>query len=102
MEVRSGMDDLKTVLGITSGPASGLRPAKADSEKEATPLAGDLATFSPAGAVMQQSAVAGGVRNEKVASIQASLAAGSYQVSPAAVASKVVESMLQGTTSPEG
>ncbi len=102
MEIRGGMDDLKTALGITSGPANGLRPVTADSEKQATALAGDLATVSSAGAVMQQSAAAGGIRSEKVASIQASLATESYQVPAAAVASKVVESMLQGTTGPEG
>jgi negative regulator of flagellin synthesis FlgM len=33
---------------------------------------------------------------DKVASIQAALAAGSYNVSPGAVASKLVDSMLGG------
>jgi anti-sigma28 factor (negative regulator of flagellin synthesis) len=35
-----------------------------------------------------------GVRMDKVASIQAALSTGSYSVSAAAVASKVVDSML--------
>ena len=59
-------------------------------------LGSDLATFSGAGSEVSQTAGDTEARMDKVASIQAALAAGTYNVSAGAVASKVVDSMLGG------
>ena len=57
-------------------------------------MGSDSATFSSAASEVSQTAGDAGVRMDKVASIQAALAAGSYNVIPAAIASKLVDSML--------
>jgi negative regulator of flagellin synthesis FlgM len=54
----------------------------------------DSATLSSAGSEVSLTAGDEAVRTDKVASIQAALAAGTYNVSSMAVASKVVDSML--------
>ena len=59
-------------------------------------LSSDLATFSSAGSEVSQTADDTEVRMDKVAAIQAALAAGTYNVSASDVASKVVDSMLGG------
>jgi negative regulator of flagellin synthesis FlgM len=53
-----------------------------------------MATFSSAASEVAQTAGDANVRMDKVAGIQAALAAGSYNVPASAVASKVVDSML--------
>jgi negative regulator of flagellin synthesis FlgM len=57
-------------------------------------LNSDRATLSSAGSEVSQAAGTDGVRTGKVASIQAALAAGTYDVPASAVASRVVDSML--------
>jgi len=59
-------------------------------------LGSDRATFSSAGNEVAQTAGDASVRMDKVAGIQAALAAGSYSFPAAAVASKVVDSMMAG------
>jgi len=59
-------------------------------------MGSDMATFSSAASEVAQTAGDASVRMDKVAGIQAALAAGSYNVPASAVASKVVESMLSG------
>lgn len=96
MEVRNNVDGLKSFLGIglavpATGVASGSHVSGA-----AKPLAGDVASLSSLGAHMQQAGTESDVRAEKVASVRAALDAGTYQVSSATLAAKVVETMLQG------
>jgi negative regulator of flagellin synthesis FlgM len=57
-------------------------------------LGSDQAAFSSVGSEVSQMAGDTEVRMDKVAGIQAALAAGTYNVSTAAVASRVVDSML--------
>jgi negative regulator of flagellin synthesis FlgM len=54
----------------------------------------DRATFSSAASEVSQGASGEGVRADKVAAVQAALAAGTYSVPASAVASRVIDSML--------
>ena len=97
MEIYNNVDNLRNLLGIgRADPAGGeLRPS-GRSAAAATEDAGgaDRATLSSAASEAAGMAGADGVRTEKVAVVQAALASGTYSVSSAAVASKLVDSML--------
>lgn len=91
MDTRNTVDGLKTLLGVPSTAA----PAQPVKSKPASgALAGDHATVSSAASEVFESAADQGVRAEKVAAVQAALAAGSYNVPASAVAAKVVDAML--------
>jgi negative regulator of flagellin synthesis FlgM len=60
-------------------------------------LTSDRATLSSAGSEVSQTAADPEVRMDKVAAVQAALAAGTYNVPASAVASKVVDAMLGGS-----
>jgi|SRR5579871_3889264 len=94
MDIRSSLDGLKTLLGVT--PATVGAPSRAQMGKAAEngSLTSDRATLSSAGNEVAQGAADGGVRAEKVAEVQAALQAGTYSVPASAVASKVVDAML--------
>jgi negative regulator of flagellin synthesis FlgM len=99
MDIRSSLEGLKSLLGTpatapaaTQQPKSGVAGATAG----ASGLGADRATLSSAGNEVSQTAGDSTVRMDKVAGIQAALAAGTYNVSAGAVASKVVDSMLAG------
>ena len=96
MDIRNSLDGLKSLLGVTPPTTSAPHPAGATSTTGANGLGSDSATFSSAGSEVSQTAGDAGVRMDKVASIQAALAAGTYNVSASDVASKVVDSMLGG------
>jgi negative regulator of flagellin synthesis FlgM len=93
MDIRNSLDGLKSLLGVTAPP-----PAATQAKPAATPQGGaltsDSATLSSAGSQVAQTASDSDVRPEKVASIQAALASGTYNVPASAVASKMVDSML--------
>jgi len=55
----------------------------------------DQANVSSTGGLVAQALSTSDVRSDKVASLQAAIASGSYQVSSADVASKIVDSLLQ-------
>jgi len=94
MDIRSSLDGLKSLLG-TAGPApAAAQPAKAGAAGGSSALGSDQVTFSSAGSEVSQTAADPSVRMDKVAGIQAALAAGTYNVAPAAVASKLVDAML--------
>lgn len=93
MEIHNGMEGLRSLLGVNqtaSGPAAGRNPASAGESA----LGADSATLSSAASEMAQAAGDESVRVDKVAAVQASLAAGTYQVPASAVASKLVDAML--------
>ena len=94
MDIRSSLEGLKSLLGAPAPAAAPTTQSKSGSTAGGSALSSDQATFSSAGSEVSQTAGDTGVRMDKVASIQAALAAGSYNVSAGAVASKVVDSML--------
>ena len=92
MDIRSSLEGLKSLLGPS---ATQVAPQpKSTGAPSGSGLGSDSATFSSAASEVSQSASDAGVRMDKVAGIQAALASGSYDVSAAAVASKLVDSML--------
>jgi negative regulator of flagellin synthesis FlgM len=94
MDIRNSLDGLRSLLGVnlTAPPA----PQSKNSVAAGSAFDSDRATLSSAGNEVSQSASGEGVRTDKVAAVQAALAAGTYDVSAAAVASKVVNAMLGG------
>lgn len=96
MEIRNNMDGLKTLLEIGSASVTAGSSAEVHASPSAQPLAGDVATLSNVGARIQQTSAGSDLRTEKVASVQAALAAGTYKVDPVRVAGRMVETMLRG------
>lgn len=94
MDIRSSLDGLKSLLGVAPSAQATPRPVRSATSGETQPLSSDRATLSSAGSEVSQSAGDGGVRMDKVAAIQSALAAGSYSVPAAAVASRMVDAML--------
>ena len=100
MDIRNGVEGLKTLLGVTSPDPAQEQKAKNGPVAGATPLGGDRATLSSAGTEASQALAESGVRGGKVAQVKAALAAGTYGVPAAVVAGKVVDAMLgSGQTS---
>jgi flagellar biosynthesis anti-sigma factor FlgM len=95
MDIRSSLDGLKSLLGVTTPTPAAPQP-RSNGAVGGSGLGSDQATFSSAGSEVSLTSAEPGVRTDKVASIQAALAAGAYNVPPSAVASKVVDSMLGG------
>lgn len=94
MDVSNNLDGLKSLLGVTAASPSATREAKGGAAGAAGGMGSDLATFSSAGSAVSQTASDGGFRADKVAGIQAALAAGTYNVPASAVAGKLVDVML--------
>lgn len=94
MDIRNGVEGLRTLLGVPSTSQAQTQPIKNQAETSADSLKGDSATLSSAGSEVSQVASTSDVRMEKVAAVQAAIAAGTYHVPPSAVAGKVVDAML--------
>jgi negative regulator of flagellin synthesis FlgM len=94
MDIRSSLDGLKSLLGVT--PPAPAATQRSNATAASSGLGSDQATLSNAGSEVSLTAADSGVRTDKVASIQAALAAGSYDVPASAVASKMVDAMLGG------
>lgn len=103
MEIRNNVENLRTLLGVNSATnaqgAQGTQaaqnaPGRQGTAPAAQQLPGDHATLSSLGTQAAESGSNGGVRAEKVAAVQAALAAGTYSVSAKAVAGKIVDSLL--------
>jgi negative regulator of flagellin synthesis FlgM len=95
MDMNSSLEGLRSLLGVNS-TAPAATPARTNNAPaaESSSTFNDLATLSSAGSQVSASAAGDGVRMDKVASIQAALASGTYNVPASAVASKVMDSML--------
>jgi negative regulator of flagellin synthesis FlgM len=96
MDIRSSLDGLKSLLGVSPTATTAPQSPKSGAAASGGGLGSDLATFSSAGSEVSSTAADSSVRADKVAGIQAALAAGTYSVPASAVASKVVDSMLGG------
>ena len=94
MDIRSSLDGLKTLLGVTPAQTTAPQRSKAGPQVDGGVLSSDRATLSSAASEVALSATEGGVRTEKVAEIRASLEAGTYHVPASAVAGKMVDAML--------
>jgi negative regulator of flagellin synthesis FlgM len=95
MDIRSSLDGLKSLLGVTP-PETSATPSKSTSTASPSALTSDRATLSSAGSEVALTAADSDVRPEKVASIQAALESGTYNIPATAVASKMVDAMLGG------
>jgi flagellar biosynthesis anti-sigma factor FlgM len=95
MDIRSSLEGLRSIFGATqtTPAAPQTRPG---TQTGTSPLSSDLATFSSAANSVAQAGPDSDVRLDKVQSIQAQLAAGTYNVPASAVASKLVTSLLSG------
>ena len=100
MEIQSGIDGLKTLLGgVTLPPPGAAEAVKIESgagKAEAAEMGGDRATLSAMATEVSMTASEPDLRMDKVAGVQAALAAGTYDVPASAVATKVIEAMLGG------
>jgi flagellar biosynthesis anti-sigma factor FlgM len=94
MDIRSSLDGLKSLLGVTQPQQTTPQSIRNGAASVGQSLSSDHATLSSAGSEVSQTAGDGGVRMDKVAQIQAALAAGTYNVPASAVASRMVDSML--------
>jgi negative regulator of flagellin synthesis FlgM len=89
----NNLDGLRSLFGVetrSTAPAATRNGAQAG----ASELTGDHATLSNAGSEASLGSAGDGVRMEKVAAVQAALAAGTYSVPASAVASKMIDAML--------
>jgi flagellar biosynthesis anti-sigma factor FlgM len=94
MDIRSSLNVLKTLLGVTPPGTSAAQTPRSGTVSDAQSPTSDRATLSSAGSEVAQSAGEGDVRTAKVAEIQAALQGGTYDVPASAVAAKIVDSML--------
>lgn len=92
MNVRNDIENLSQILPSQTAPVS--PPAKSGNSQPTAGSHTDTAQLSAVGTQAAQSSEVPEVRLDKVASIQAALQAGTYQVPAADVAQKVIESML--------
>jgi negative regulator of flagellin synthesis FlgM len=95
MDIRSGLDGLKSLLGVAQ-PSPQPAQTKSTSSAATEALTSDRATVSNAGSEVSSALGDSSVRADKVAGVQAALAAGTYDVPAGAVASKLVDAMLGG------
>jgi negative regulator of flagellin synthesis FlgM len=93
MNVRNGIENLSQIFPAQSTP--GVAPAKSTNPPQSEGFGTDKAQLSEAATQVAQSATDSDIRLDKVASIQAALQAGTYEVSAADVAQKIIASMLE-------
>jgi negative regulator of flagellin synthesis FlgM len=96
MDIRSSLDGLRSLLGVPQTSASSAQQVKQGQNPSAGSFSADHATLSSVGSLVYQAMTDDGVRMDKVAGVQAALAAGTYDVPASAVASKLIDSMLAG------
>jgi flagellar biosynthesis anti-sigma factor FlgM len=94
MDIRSSFEGLKSILGVTPAAPSVPQAKNTVASPSSTLWGSDQATLSSAGSAVNSASADSGVRMDKISAIQSALAAGTYQVSASAVASRVVDSML--------
>jgi negative regulator of flagellin synthesis FlgM len=94
MDIRSSFEGLKSLLGVAPATTAVTQSKSGGATTSESALSSDSATLSSAGSEVSLTAATSDERMDKVASIQAALASGTYHVPASAVASKVVDAML--------
>ena len=94
MDIRNSLEGLKSLLGTAPAAPASTQQTRSGVAAGSNALGSDSATLSSAGSEVSLTAAESGVRMDKVASIQAALATGTYSINPAAIASRLVDSML--------
>jgi flagellar biosynthesis anti-sigma factor FlgM len=94
MDIRNSLDGLRTLLGVNPAVPSAPQGKSAGATVGMSGLDSDRATLSSAGNEVSQAVSGEDVRTDKVAAVQAALAAGTYDVPASAVASKMVDAMF--------
>jgi negative regulator of flagellin synthesis FlgM len=94
MNVNDGLHGLQEVLGVSkTSPVSAVQPQAPPASTAAAPGIQDRTEVSTAASLAHHAMSMPDVRMDKVATIQQALANGSYQVSAADVADKLVRDM---------
>ncbi|MGD0482610.1 MAG: flagellar biosynthesis anti-sigma factor FlgM [Terracidiphilus sp.] len=93
MDIRNSLEGLRSLLGVNPTAPSAPQ-GKGNTSAAPSSFDSDQATFSNAANEVSQSASGASVRADKVAAVQAALAAGTYNVPASAVASRMIDSML--------
>lgn len=96
MDIRSSLDGLKSIFGAGQTEAATPQTKAGTQAGAPSALTSDRATFSYVANGVASADSDSDVRMDKVASIQAQLAAGTYNVPASAVAGKLVQSLLTG------
>lgn len=99
MNIRNDVDGLKSLLGVPSQSSAAQTSKSGSSSSGAASLTADQATVSSAGSEVAQAASLSDVRTAKVAAVQSTIAAGTYSVPASAVASKIVDALLNNSVS---
>lgn len=93
MEIHNSLNGVNSFASISPAATSSEQVKGTSSAGQAASVS-DHATLSSTGSGMSQIATDGDVRMDKVASIQAALSAGTYNVPASKVASSIVDSLL--------
>ena len=93
MDIRSSLEGLRTLLGVDPAAPAAVQ-GKGAPPSSGSGLTADRATLSSAGSEISDAISGDGVRMDKVAAVQQALAAGTYNVSASALASKLIDAML--------
>jgi negative regulator of flagellin synthesis FlgM len=91
VNIQNDLQNLQQILGAGRASESGKQPVEQSANEISSPT--DEAHLSPAASLVAQAAVLPDVRMDKVASVQAALADGSYQVSSSNVAARLIDQM---------
>jgi negative regulator of flagellin synthesis FlgM len=92
----TALGSLNGVSGINgTSAAAAASGAEKKPESVASAAVSDQATVSSTGGLVAAALSTSDVRQDKVASLQAAIASGSYNVSSSDVASKIVDSLLK-------
>jgi len=94
MDIRNSLDGLRSLLGVNPTAPSAPQGKGNTAAAGSSSFDSDRATFSNAASEVSLAASDESIRADKVAAVQAALAAGTYSVPASAVASKVIDSML--------
>ncbi len=94
MDIRTGLEGLRSLLGVPQTANPPTQPSPSVSSTATSAFSSDRATLSSAGAGVAETAGESGVRMDKVDEIRAAIAAGTYSIPASAVASRLVDSMM--------